>query len=211
MERSIIPYRQKMESSMNKVVGFSAAEVRKSKPSGPLNNLVADMVFTSFSEANEYPVDFCVLNYGGLRRPIPQGKILKADVYQLMPFENEAVIVKLRPQAMKKLIRYMYLSEGQPVSGLHLVYKDSLASLVEIKGEAWDSTRSYYVLTSDYSANGGDRMDFFMERDTLFPSGMLLRDVIFEYLQKHPSFDEPLVADTVARIIFTKNYLNKHE
>ena len=202
VEDIIKPYREKMEKDMNKLVAFSEVELFKSKPSGTLNNAVSDMVLESLTENTDFEIDFCVLNYGGLRRPLPKGKILKSDVFQLMPFQNEAVIVKVNADGMKNLFRYLYFSGGQPVSALKVSYRDSINFNAKIRNIEWDSSKSYWVLTSDYTANGGDKMNFFAQRDSVILTGILLRDAIFDYLEKLQEENISLKADTVQRIIF---------
>jgi len=202
VEGIIKPYRVKMEKDMNKLVAFSEQELFKSKPSGTLNNAVADMVFESLSENTNFEIDFCLLNYGGLRRPLPKGEILKSDVFQLMPFQNEAVIVKVNADGMKNFFKYLYFSGGQPVSALKVTYIDSINFNAKIQNQEWDSSKSYWVLTSDYTANGGDKMNFFAQRDSVIMTGILLRDAMFDYLEKLKNNNVSLKADTVQRIIF---------
>jgi len=202
VEAIIKPYRAKMEKDMNKLIAYSEKELFKSKPSGTLNNAVADMVLESLTKNTEFEIDFCMLNYGGLRRPLPKGEILKSDVFQLMPFQNEAVIVKVNANGMKNLFKYLYFSGGQPISALKVVYKDSVNFNAKIQNQEWDPSKSYWVLTSDYTANGGDKMNFFAQRDSVVMTGVLLRNAIFDYLEKLQKEDISLKADTVQRIIF---------
>jgi len=202
VETMIRPYRDKMEADMNEVVGFSNAEMQKSKPSGALNNIVSDMMLDVISKKSDVDIDFCLINYGGLRRPLPKGELLKSDIFQLMPFQNEAVLVKVNPEGMKNLFKYLYLSGGQPVSDLKVVFNDSANFDARIKNQAWDSTRSYWILTSDYTANGGDRMDFFSQKDSTILTGQLIRNAIFTYLDSLQNNNLVLEKDTVSRIIF---------
>jgi 2',3'-cyclic-nucleotide 2'-phosphodiesterase (5'-nucleotidase family) len=191
-----------MDSAMNEQVAFSNQEYFKQKPNGLLNNLIADMLLNEVAKTSNIEIDFCMLNYGGLRRPLPEGKIIKSDIFQLMPFENEAVLVKLKPQAMSHLFKYIYFSGGQPVSSIEMHYNDSVLNYALINGEQWDSLKSYWVLTSDYTANGGDRMTFFLERDSMILTSVLLRSAIFSYLDSLQDNNITLIADTTNRIYF---------
>jgi len=202
MELVIKPYRDSMMQDMNKVVGYADAEMRKSKPSGTLNNIVTDMVLEAISKDNNWQIDFCLLNYGGLRRQLPKGKLMKSDIFQLMPFQNEAVIVKVNSSGMKNLFKYLYFSGGQPVSGLQVNFTDSVKFIATIQEDVWDTTKSYWVLTSDYTANGGDKMNFFAQKDSVIMTGVLLRDAIFEYLDSLQNENTSLKVDSVLRITF---------
>ena len=69
-----------------------------------------------------------------------------------------------------------------------------------IGNELYDSTKTYNVLTSDYTAKGGDHMDFFLSADTLIKCGSLLRNDIFTYIATLK--DSTLQASEKDRIIF---------
>lgn len=71
--------------------------------------------------------DFAVFNTGGLRRPLPLGNITRGDVFELMPFENELVILTMNGEAVKKLVNFIATKGGAPVSGLRLRIQDSVA------------------------------------------------------------------------------------
>lgn len=200
MEDHIYPYRIKMDSVMDEIVGFSNREIYKKKPNGSLNNFVADILYDRANKFSNVKADFCLLNYGGLRRPLPAGNIQKSSIFQLMPFENETVLVKLKPKAMKLLLYYLYRANGQPVSNLEVHYQDSNVVSVNINNQPWDSTKSYWVVTSDYTANGGDKMAFFAQRDSIILTGVLIRDAIFDYLDSLQNHNINLEADSNIRI-----------
>ncbi len=200
MEAEIAPYRAKLDSVMDEIVVISAREIYRKKPNGPLNNLVADILLREINRHSKIKADFCLLNYGGLRRPLPEGKIKKSNIFQLMPFENEAVLVKLKPEAMMHLFHYIYVTHGQPISNMEIHYKDSVFVSAKINNMEWDSTKSYWAVTSDYTANGGDRMYFFSERDSIVLSGLLIRNAIFDYVDSLQENNYILQADTADRI-----------
>ncbi len=198
----IAPYKHKLDSAMGGVVAFSEKEYFKKKPNGTLNNIVCDMVFTVIEKRYEdspYKPDLCLLNYGGLRRPLPKGEITKSDIFQLMPFQNESVICRLSGTQMNKMFEYLLKSNGQPIANMVVTYKDGVFVDAYINGEKYDSTKSYNVLTSDYTAKGGDRMNFFMHADTMILCGSLLRNDMFSYIDGLK--DGKLVASEEDRII----------
>ena len=199
----IAPYKKKLDLDMDSIVAFSNKEYFKKKPNGSLNNLICDMVFdvvVKRYENSKFEPDFCLLNYGGLRQPLPKGEITKSNIFQLMPFQNESVICRLSGKQMNKLFEYLFKSGGQPIANMKVYYKDTLFSHAVINGRNFDSTLTYNVLTSDYSAKGGDRMDFFLQADTMILCGSLLRNDIFTYI--HGLKDGKLIANEEDRIFF---------
>ena len=186
MLTEIKPYQQHLDSSMNIVIAHSEKEYFKKKPNGSLNNIVCDMVFDvivkRYSESL-YKPDLCLLNYGGLRRPLPKGDIMISDIYQLMPFQNESVICRLSGTQMNKMFAYLLKTNGQPIANMRVEYTQGVFVDAYINGEKFDSTKTYNVLTSDYTAKGGDRMNFFLAADTMILCGSLLRDDLFTYIK----------------------------
>ena len=54
------------------------------------------------------PVDFAVINYGGMRIPaIPKGPITRGKIFELMPFDNLLVVVRLDVSILTQFINHM--------------------------------------------------------------------------------------------------------
>jgi len=202
MLAEIKPYQQHLDSSMNIVISHSEKEYFKKKPNGSLNNIVCDMVFDVIVKRynkSQFKPDLCLLNYGGLRRPLPKGDIMISDIFQLMPFQNESVICRLSGTQMNKMFAYLLQTNGQPIANMRVEYAQGVFIDAYINGEKFDSTKTYNILTSDYTAKGGDRMNFFLEADTMILCGSLLRDDLFTYIKNLG--DQNLKANEEDRII----------
>ena len=88
-----------------------------------------------------------------------------------------------KQRSTMELLRYLAASGGQPVAGIRMgIHPDKTPGTTLIKGVAFDSTRTYKVVTSDYLANGGDKMDFFKSPLKLETTGYKIRDAILDYL-----------------------------
>ena len=159
---------------MQEVIGTNAHAMTKAKPEGLLGNFVADLSLNWAKQIDSLPeVSICLLNHGGLRTSLPQGEITIGNIYELMPFDNSLVWVKLSSEEMDRLVTYVRATGGQPVSG------------IQINADNYQLTQtsnqtSYWVLTSDYLADGGDQMDFFLNKERI-NSGVLLRSIIIEH------------------------------
>src|SRR5690606_26389461 len=92
------PYKVKIDSLMNRVIIISDMDMVKNTPEGLLGNITTDatllQVNAVYSEKKQ-PVDFCFMNNGGLRASLPKGEITVGNIYTLMPFDNEAVVLTL--------------------------------------------------------------------------------------------------------------------
>ncbi len=161
-ERIISPYRTELSKTMDRVIGETDIALEKGQPESLLGNLIADVALIqtnkNYQPADNIKADFAFLNNGGLRSALPQGKITVGKVYELMPFENELVVVTLNGPEVNQLINYIINKGGVPVSNIRIVIKDKLPKSVKINGSDFDSTKTYKVVTSDYLANGGDNL-----------------------------------------------------
>ena len=207
-ESIISPYRDSMASKMNEVLNTSLVDMEVGCPEGLLGDFVADITYNRAIMESQNHVDFALLNNGGLRVPINKGDITRNRIYELMPFDNEIVIVELTGEKMLDLIEYVRKKSleknsrkaGVPVSGLRMTISDSSISRVFIGTVEFDKSRNYKVATSDYLANGGDHMDFFLNPVSITSTHIKLRDAIIEYIIQLKSKGIPVNAELDGRI-----------
>lgn len=198
------PYKVKKDSVMHAELAISDVAMVKGLPEGLLGNFVADL---SLRQAQKYyhpkdgkTVDLCLLNNGGLRTSLPKGTITREKAFELMPFDNMMVIVTLSGEQTKALFDYLAKTGGMPMSGASLGIKDSTASIIEVAGKPFDINQTYKVATSDYLANGGDKMSFFKNPIQTESLGVLLRDAIIEYMVEESKKGRTLSAKLDGRI-----------
>jgi 2',3'-cyclic-nucleotide 2'-phosphodiesterase (5'-nucleotidase family) len=182
----IEPYKSKLDKEMNQVLIVSEDDAVKNQPEGKLGNLVADITLIKANEylkANNLPTgDICILNNGGLRTSLPKGEILMSKIFELMPFENQIVVLTMNGQQTQEMLNYIARSNGVPMAGARMKIREEKAVEVMIGGQAFDINKSYQVVTSDYLAGGGDKMRFFSSPLNFLNTGLLLRDAIADYL-----------------------------
>lgn len=198
----IEPYKKTMEAQMNSKISHTAVELTKMGDNSSLGNLLADYTYEGAAEwaakNNFPPIDGAVINIGGIRSSIGQGDILLKHVYEVMPFENEVVIVKMPAKAMDALFDYYLKNQkNNPVS--HLVVETGNGMLLKAlaNGKAIESGKTYYIATSDYLALGGDNMKFFSQGE-MVSTGIKLRDLFIEKFKANPEVKTP----TDLRLIF---------
>ncbi len=165
-----LPYKEGIDSIMKQALCYSPYFMEKKRPEARLNNWMADVCFEQVHDI--YPVDFCLLNYGGIRSSLPKGVITTRDLFQLMPFENELVIVEIPNSSFSEVLDYLKISGGHPISNIKLYIKDNKIDC-SLKSE-----QSIKIVTSDYLANGGDKMFFFADSISMIKSGLKIREVL---------------------------------
>lgn len=204
IKSEILPYKAKMDKEMNVPLAVSEQAMMKGQPEGVLGNFSADAVLKMSREycKDSCNVDFCVLNNGGLRNPLPKGTITRYDIFSLMPFENEMVVLTMKGNDMKDLFDFIANKGGMPVSGFRMKIKNQMASDIMIGDKPFDITKSYTVVTSDYLAGGGDNMVFFSNASRKFSPNKKIRDAIIEYLTKENSKGNTIAIKKDGRIQF---------
>ena len=201
-------YKHIIDSIMDRVIIVSEMSMQKKTPEGLLGNFTADaalkQVENDFHDNSFSKIDFCFLNNGGLRAALPKGDITIGNIYSLMPFENEMVLLVLNGETTSKLINFIAVKGGTPVSGLTMRIHDSNVTEANIQGMPFDSTKSYVVATSDYLANGADKLSFVSDAEKKISTGMKLLDLLIKYLEEKNKKGEKLSAKIEGRIIYDK-------
>jgi 2',3'-cyclic-nucleotide 2'-phosphodiesterase (5'-nucleotidase family) len=189
IESFVKPFRDSINIDMKKIVGITAAPLIKGKPESKLTNLVADVVL-------KYGTDYCnqkglnihpdasYVNYGGLRASLPQGEITVGHIFELMPFENEIVLVKISGEAVQKMAEKIAARGGEGVAGLKLGIQDEALKTLVIKGKNIDKDAAYWLVTNDYIANGGDQMNMFLNPMEKIETKLKIRDVLIQSLRE---------------------------
>jgi 2',3'-cyclic-nucleotide 2'-phosphodiesterase (5'-nucleotidase family) len=190
----IDPYSDSVKNEMSEIIALAEVDFTvQKKPSGNLNNWVADAVFVNQTRTVRFsdPV-FCLLNTGGIRSSINKGDVTIGDIYKVMPFDNAVVWVRLPISVLKEIHEYIIKKGGDPLSNAVVT-----ESNVKVNGQIERHTH-VWVITSDYLMNGGDNMTFFEKRVETNNTGKLLRDVLLEEAKSQGT----LVSDTVNRMLF---------
>lgn len=200
-EQLIKPYKTKLDAEMNEVLVISAEEFpkEKDKPATKLGNLVADLSFDIAKEYYKDSIAFCLLNFGGLRTSLPKGEITRGKIFELMPFENELVVVTISQDSLNSLYNYLKRYGGQPISAnLNLSFSGKTTEVVQL----WSNNGENKILTTDYLAKGGDKMTFFANPIKYEKVGIKLRDAIIEYCKQQNKQGKQLTGKLDGRISF---------
>jgi len=181
----ITPYQNGIEDQMNEVLTYTKNDLKKGKPQSTIGNFVTDLCL-NYTNAH-----LCVMNNGGLRTTINKGNITRGKIYELMPFENELVVLELNKSDYLGLLNYITKRGGEPFSGVTITMDDKGNIINNSFPVDFDSGEKLKVITSDYLANGGDKMSFFKDKEQI-KVGMKLRDAIIDYCTKTDTIDVKL-------------------
>ena len=167
-------YKTSIESEMNEIISFTKSDLTKNKPEGNLGNFVTDLCLT-YAEA-----DICLMNNGGLRSSINKGNITVGMIYELMPFENELVIVELSETDFIEMLLHIVEKGGEPIAGIKVTATNK--HIIDYRPKFnFENKQKIKVLTSDYLA---DKKEFFKNKKQI-KVGIKLRDAIINYCKNN--------------------------
>jgi 2',3'-cyclic-nucleotide 2'-phosphodiesterase (5'-nucleotidase family) len=202
----IDPYRDSLELSMNTVLVENATDLTRGIPESTLGNLIADLLLERalIEMLDSIRPLICLINIGGLRIDLPEGPITVGKVFELMPFENELDVVKLSPEQVNEMLNYLQKVGGQPVSGIEVSGANTKGNLNYKLSDGAEVEEYLYVVTSDYLADGGDKMDFFKDPLGRIRTGIKIRDAIIDDFRVKGLAGQQLESELDGRIAVVK-------
>lgn len=189
METKILPYRTKLMNDMEEVLCISKDPLFAGRPESPLSNFCADLILQESDSIciKRFPdmrIDVSMVNRGGLRVPIPKGEVKVQNMFELMPFENEIVFLKIKGDVLRRFIDHMASRGGEGVSGMKFGIRNNKGLDPQIQGKPLDDSKNYWLVTSDYIANGGDGSEILKEVQQRISTGVKFRDMFIDHLRK---------------------------
>jgi 5'-nucleotidase / UDP-sugar diphosphatase len=189
--RSLVDYFAETASreigvNLNEIVGTAAQELtRDYRAESPLGNWQTDAMRAA-AEA-----DIALQNSGGIRENMPAGPVRVRDLYQISPFGNTLVVMRLRGQTLWELLEHG-VSGPQgilQVSGLRMEYDPRRPAgyrllSVSVKGAPLEMDKWYVVATNSFLAQGGDGYEGFKRGWNIVDTKKTLLDVQIEAMKK---------------------------
>lgn len=177
----IEPYRVYVETKTQKLIATAADEFTKKGAQSTLGNFVCDALKFKVEEIlKSEKIDVVIVNKGGLRTSLPKGEIKVYNIFELMPFENEIVLIEIIGEELQKFIP-LFESNVHPFLGFEMILTKNKVLQVLINGETLDTKKVYHLITSDFLLNGGDQFDFLKNNLKVKYTGIKIRDAIIDY------------------------------
>ncbi len=189
----ILPYKKNLDQKLDTILCFNPEQLDKSTGKWQTNigNWMAQSCFAICNPICEksfgMKIDLALFNHGGIRASLPKGNVTLRNAFKIMPFENSAVVETLDSEQIKTICKYIITEEKpHPLYGLTFtIDENGNATDIKIQGKPIEKNRKYLVLTSDYLANGGDKMTFFQNSEKRLDLQIKLRDVIIQSFKKN--------------------------
>ncbi len=177
------PIKQKLDAQMNEVIGQASETMKGHAPESLLSNFNADVYRQAASDFLGEKVDIAIVNLGGLRTVVPAGNITVGKVFELMPFENELVVLWLKGDKLRDLLQFFAGVGGEGVSGLRMEISNGKAVNVTVDGKPLDVEKLYSIATNDYLAGGNDKMVQLAQYEKRVNTGVKIRTILLDYIK----------------------------
>lgn len=196
VKKFVEKYGASINAKLSEVITRTPREIRRGAGSD-LGRIVADAMLMVAHQKTKRKVDLAISNTYGMRGDLPAGDITIANVFTIMPFENQLVLLELTGQQLLDGFDYVAKnfeeSAGFPLSNCIVRVKDEKLVSVEIGGVPIDPKKTYTLATSDYLYYGGDGYHFSQGKNFRHV-GISLRDAIIIYMRQQKTVEIPTQA-----------------
>ena len=179
----LAPTKADLEEQLNVQIGYAPERLWVGDPECPMLNWATDALWEAAQKVYPEKVDIAIVNMGGMRCEWPAGAITKEKVFELMPFDNELVVLTLKGEDVIALCESFARYGGQGVAGMRVKTVDGRLADVQVGGKAVNPKALYTVATSDYLSGGTDHMDALTRYVEYWRSELKIRDLYLEAVQ----------------------------
>ena len=189
----VAKYRPEVAKLATQVIAVLKDSLLQRRGESPLGNLIADA-----QRAAGPGIDFALMNNGGIRRDLYPGPVTYNDLFELQPFSNRILAVRLTGAQLKQVLEHALAgqSPGGTISGLLVRYDATqppgsrVLEMLRPNGAAVRPEGSYRLAVTDYLQTGGDGYNMLRTLEAQ-PTGQTDLEALVAYLKRQPSPVEP--------------------
>jgi 2',3'-cyclic-nucleotide 2'-phosphodiesterase (5'-nucleotidase family) len=165
---------------------------------------VSDVMRGAAEAVTGKPVRLAITNAGGLRSNLRPGLLKVADIFELLPFENELVVIELTGAEVIQVVKESIVRRGgEPCSGVKAVVQGTpdagTLTVTWADGSAIDPEATVKVATSDYLYGGGDSIPTLKKGRKPFTTGLTLRQILLDECARLAKEKKDLMAPVPGR------------
>jgi 2',3'-cyclic-nucleotide 2'-phosphodiesterase (5'-nucleotidase family) len=175
----LLPYSDSVNKLMNKAIGENEVALGKKRQANILGYFIADAYLFMGKQKYGGKVIAAFMNSGGVRLPeLAAGPVTQGKIFELMPFDNQLMLVKMKGEFLKQYIDTLLVRDGVIQAGLTMQVVNRVSQNIKVGDQPLDPNAEYTIVHSDYVINN---TPFFknVQRTT---DGYLLRDAIIDYV-----------------------------
>jgi 2',3'-cyclic-nucleotide 2'-phosphodiesterase (5'-nucleotidase family) len=176
-------YKSQLDEQMSVIVGTATQMMNRGRPESLLTNFTADVMKKYGDEILPNGADLAVMNVNGHRAAMPKGAITMGNLFEIYSFDNTIVFLDLKGSDLRKLFEANIRGFGISSNVRFIIENDAVKS-VTVNGKPIDNESIYKVVTLDYLADGNDGMEALENATSKYDTGIILRDLIINYIQE---------------------------
>jgi 2',3'-cyclic-nucleotide 2'-phosphodiesterase (5'-nucleotidase family) len=188
MDALIAPYRARLRE-LEVVIGRLEGTLVKGRiVGGTMGNFVTDAVRVQAGARLGRPVRVAILNRDGMRRNmVAPGELRARDIFEMLPFENELMLVEMKGAQLRRFIEVLIANKDLAQSGAQVRYRLNERGAYEAVSlkligpngtlEEIDPEQSYSVVTVDFVLTRGGPYEF-LQAIPARAIGLKIRDAV---------------------------------
>lgn len=202
MHNLVKSYKEKLDTEMNEVIGFTVEQMDYKRPESLLTNLTSDVLKKYGDENLPDGVDISVMNVNGHRAILSKGPIKMGNLYEIYSFDNTLTFLELEGSYLKEIFdAYARIGGAGISSNVKLIIVNKKVKSVTIDGKPIDNDKIYKIVTIDYLADGNDNMNAFINSISSTNSGVNLRDVMIDWVREQTRQGKDIKSNLDGRIV----------
>jgi len=195
----IKPYSDSVSKLMDVVIGYNEVQLERKRQVNVLGYFMTDAYLQMARQKMNAQVDAAFMNSGGVRLPdLPAGAITQGKIYELMPFDNLMVLLKVKGSLLKQYLDTLASNDGVIESGITMQIVNKTAEQVRVGGKPLDSNADYIIAHSDYVAMNSN----LLKNINRITNGYLLRDAILDYVKSINKENKKITVSNTDRISY---------
>jgi len=195
----IKPYGDSVNKLMNAVIGYNESQLERKKQGNTLGYFITDAYLEMARQKMDTKVDIAFMNTGGVRLPdLPAGTITLGKMYELMPFDNLMMLVKMKGSLLKQYLDTLAASDGIIETGMTIHVVNKTAQEIMIGGKPLDLNAEYTIVHSDYVIINTNLLKSLVRKANSY----LLRDALIDYVKLNNNQGKKIKVSNIDRITY---------
>lgn len=205
MKDFVACYKAGFDREMKVRIAVSDQEMVAGRPESLLTNFTSDQMKRYADDYTHGNSDLALMNVHGHRSGLPKGAVTLEDIYEIYPFDNKLVIVKLKGSDLTKIFESYIRMKGAGISSnVRLAGIGSQLQTATVDGKPVYADKTYSIVTLDYLADGNDGMEDLKKAVSVEYTGVTLRDMMIGYVKDQARQGKNLHASLDGRIIISE-------
>lgn len=201
--RIVIDAQEKM-AKVKDVIAYSPKAMEKGYPESALSNWFVDSFMIEVEKLTGKKVEVGIANFGGIRVDMPEGDVILDDLLSMFPFKNSVIYLEHKGSVLRSILQSMASAHFQVLGGVRVVAEKGKLVSVEVNGQPLDDEKVYGVVTNSFLLHGGDGLYLANEAITVQDLGVLVSDVMLNFVKSETAAGRPLTGSVDGRVVIIR-------